>query len=63
MNILVISDHLYNLVPKDVDRNKWNDAKLPSLGGYDVILVDLTFKKRRNDQNRINLLHALKGKL
>lgn len=63
MNTLVISDHLYNLVPKNVNRNKWNDAKLPSLGGYDVIMVDLTFKKRRNDQNRINLLHALKGKL
>jgi hypothetical protein len=63
MNTLVISEHLYNLVPKDVDRNKWNDAKLPSLGGYDVILVDLTFKKRRNDQNRISLLHALKGKI
>lgn len=63
MKVLVISDNFYNLAPKGVDCIKWNDRKLPSLVGYDVVLVDMTFKRRKANQNRINLLHTLKTKL
>lgn len=63
MKILVISDFFYKqiLISRDViDYIKWTDSKLLSLGGYDSIVIDMTFENKEINSNKIKLLYELK---
>ena len=63
MKILIISDFLYKqtLSSRDeIEYIKWNDGKLPSLGGYDAIVIDMTFESKEINDNKIKLLYELK---
>jgi len=63
MKILIISDFLYKQILSSRDKIeyiKWNDGKLPSLGGYDAIVIDMTFESKEINDNKVKLLHELK---
>lgn len=64
MKILVISDYFYNLRESDsLDYIKWNEYQPLSLGGYDCILVDLTFESEERHPDTIRLLYEFNDKL
>lgn len=63
MKVLVISDYFHNLIKQDyIDYMKWSRKHLMLLGGYNVVLIDITFSSDKKYQSAMNLLHELMTK-
>ncbi|MGA1871280.1 MAG: DUF4145 domain-containing protein [bacterium] len=63
MRTLVISDYFYKLKSLSKDEFewvKWSEFRTLSLGGYDSIIVDMTFKNKKPHPKRTKLLSELK---
>lgn len=65
MKVLVISDYFYNQKRSrdEIEYVKWNNSKKLSsslLGGYDSIIIDMTFENKESNPNKSRLLYELK---
>jgi len=53
MNLLVISDCFFELIKSnEIDYVKWDDYNPRSLGGYQCVLIDMTFENKLDRQKK-----------
>jgi len=62
VNSLVLSNYFYGLVEsREIDYIKWGEYRQLSLGGYDCLLIDMTFEDKEDHPDTIRLLYELKS--